>query len=172
MIRKLQPSERNIILEIINEAAIAYKGVIPDDRWKEPYMSSGELRNEIESGVKFYGYEREGNLVGISGIQTVRDKTLIRHTYVLTKFQRRGIGGKLIEYLINLAKSEEILVGTWADAAWAIRFYEKHGFRLVSQEEKDRLLREYWNVPERQVDTSVVLRLRKQPMVDTENFYK
>jgi N-acetylglutamate synthase-like GNAT family acetyltransferase len=158
MIHTLSLSDFDSILKIINESAKAYKGVIPDDRWKEPYMSAEELLKEINSGVKFFGYEKDGKLVAVAGIQEVGDITLIRHVYVLTKFQRRGIGGKLLKYLMNLAKTPEILVGTWADATWAIKFYEKYGFKLVSQEEKDRLLRTYWDIPKRQVETSVVLR--------------
>ena len=158
MIRSLLPSDFDDILKIINDAAQAYKGVIPDDRWKEPYMSAEELRGEIEAGVRFFGWVEGGHLLGVTGIQALQDTTLIRHAYVLPGYQRQGIGTKLLEYLIGLAETPEILVGTWADATWAIRFYEKHGFKLVSPREKDRLLRTYWNIPERQVETSVVLR--------------
>jgi len=161
MIRKLLPSDFDSILKVVNNAAQAYKGVIPDDRWKEPYMSAEELEKEIEAGVVFYGWIEDNALLGVMGVQSVKDTTLIRHSYVLTKHQRRGIGGKLLKHLISLAKTSEILVGTWASAIWAIRFYEKHGFKLVSLEEKDRLLRKYWKIPERQIETSVVLRLKK-----------
>jgi len=136
--------------------------VIPDDLWKEPYMSSEELKCEIESGVEFYGWFDNESLVGAMGIQFIKDVTLIRHAYTHPNHQRRGIGSKLLRHLIALATTPEILVGTWANATWAISFYEKHGFRLTSPEEKDRLLRTYWNIPERQRETSVVLRLRKQ----------
>jgi len=161
MIRKLSPSNLDPILKVINDAAQAYKGVIPDDLWKEPYMSSEELRHEIDSGVEFYGWFENDVLLGVMGIQFVGDVTLIRHAYVLPEHQRRGIGSKLLRHLISLAKTSEILVGTWANATWAIRFYEKHGFKLVPPEEKDKLLRKYWNIPERQIEASVVLRLRK-----------
>jgi N-acetylglutamate synthase-like GNAT family acetyltransferase len=162
MIRKLSSSDFDSILKIINDAAQAYKGVIPNDLWKEPYMSSEELKREINAGIVFYGWVENDTLLGVMGIQPVKDVTLIRHAYVLTKYQRKGIGGKLLKYLIGLAKTSEILVGTWANATWAIRFYEKHGFKLVSSKEKDELLRTYWNIPERQIETSVVLRFRKR----------
>ena len=158
MIRSLLPSDFDAILNVINDAAQAYKGVIPDDRWKVPYMSAGELREEIEADIKFFGWVEGGYLLGVAGIQALKDTTLIRHAYVLSGYQRKGIGTKLLEYLLDLAGTPEILVGTWADAAWAIRFYEKHGFRLVSSREKDKLLRTYWNIPDRQIETSVVLR--------------
>jgi len=161
VIRKLSSSDFDSILRIINNAAQAYKGVIPDDLWKEPYMSSEELRHEIDSGVEFYGWFENDVLLGVMGIQFVGDVTLIRHAYVLPEHQRRGIGSKLLRHLISLAKTSEILVGTWANATWAIRFYEKHGFKLVPPEEKDKLLRTYWNIPEKQIEASVVLRLRK-----------
>jgi GNAT superfamily N-acetyltransferase len=158
MIRSLLPSDFDAILKVINDAAQAYKGVIPDDRWKEPYMSAEELRGEIEAGVRFFGWVEGGHLLGVTGIQALQDTTLTRHAYVLPGYQRQGIGTKLLEYLIGLVETQEILVGTWADVTWAIRFYEKRGFKLVSTREKDRLLRTYWNIPERQVETSVVLR--------------
>jgi GNAT superfamily N-acetyltransferase len=158
MIRSLLPSDFDAILKVINDAAQAYKGVIPDDRWKEPYMSAGELREEIGAGVRFFGWVEGGHLLGVAGIQALKDTTLIRHAYVLTGCQREGIGTRLLEYLIRLAGTREVLVGTWAEATWAIRFYEKHGFELLSSREKDRLLRAYWSIPERQIETSVVLR--------------
>jgi GNAT superfamily N-acetyltransferase len=162
MISKLPPAEFNSILHVVNDAAEAYRGVIPRDRWKEPYMSAEELRGEIESGVKFYGWVEDDVLVAVMGIQRVNDVTLIRHAYVLSGRQRRGIGEKLLKHLLGLTRTTEVLVGTWEAAHWAIRFYEKHGFKLVSKEEKDRLLRKYWNIPERQVETSVVLKLKSQ----------
>jgi GNAT superfamily N-acetyltransferase len=161
MIRNLSASDFDAILEVINDAAEAYKGVIPDDRWKEPYMSAEELAKEIEAGVRFFGWMKGERLLGVAGIQALGDTTLIRHAYVLSRCQRKGIGTRLLKYLIGLAGTDEVLVGTWADAAWAIRFYEKHGFKLVSSSEKDRLLRAYWSIPERQIETSVVLRGRK-----------
>jgi len=157
MINSLLPTDFDAILRVINDAAQAYKGVIPDDRWKEPYMSADELREEIGAGVRFFGWVEGGHLLGVAGIQALEDTTLIRHAYVLTKYQGKGIGTRLLEYLTGLAETPEIMVGTWADATWAIRFYEKHGFKLVSSREKDRLLQTYWNIPERQIETSVVL---------------
>ena len=161
MICRLSSSNLDSILNVVNDAAQAYKSVIPEDRRKEPYMSAEELRKEIESGVEFYGWLEENVLVGVMGIQLVNDVTLIRHAYVLRDHQRRGIGENLLDYLVSLARTCEVLVGTWEAAHWAIRFYEKHGFKLVSKEEKDRLLRKYWNIPERQIETSVVLKLEK-----------
>ena len=141
---------------IINDAAMAYKGVIPADRYHEPYMSREYLRHEMDAGVVFWGYEEDGELLGVMGIQDVLDVTLIRHAYVRTVNRYEGIGGKLIAHLKTLI-ARATLVGTWEAAGWAIRFYEKHGFRLVTWEEKERLLRKYWNIPERQTETSVVL---------------
>jgi GNAT superfamily N-acetyltransferase len=158
MIRSLASHDFDAILEVINDAAQAYRGVVPADRWKEPYMSAEELNEEIEAGVRFFGWMKGGRLLGVAGIQALRDTALIRHAYVLPAFQRKGIGTRLLKYLIGLAGTDEVLVGTWGDATWAIRFYEKHGFKLVSPSEKDRLLRKYWSIPERQVETSVVLR--------------
>ena len=155
-IRRCNQEDFEEIYEIINDAAQAYKGVIPPDCWKEPYMSRKELRREMESGIEFWGYEEEGRLMGVMGIQHVQDVTLIRHAYVRPAKQNQGIGGKLLSFL-RRQTARPILIGTWADATWAIRFYEKHGFRLVSPEEKGRLLRKYWSIPERQIETSVVL---------------
>jgi len=144
------------IYKIINEAARAYKGAIPAHCWKEPYMPKGELQDEMDRGVLFWGYKEEGALVGVMGLQNIQDVSLIRHTYVRTSRQKRGIGGKLLSTLREQT-ARPTLVGTWADAVWAIRFYEKHGFRLLPAETKDRLLRKYWSVPEPQIQTSVVL---------------
>ena len=156
MIRKCTDREFETIHSVINEAAKAYRGIIPDDRWHEPYMPEAELRHEIDDGVVFWGYKEGQEVVGVMGIQHVQDVTLIRHAYVRTSHQNQGIGGKLLSAL-RQQTTRPTLVGTWADAVWAIRFYEKHGFQHVSPEEKDRLLREYWSIPERQVETSVVL---------------
>ena len=156
MIRKCTDREFETIYSIINEVAQVYQGVIPGDRWHEPYMPEEELRHELDSGVVFWGYEEGEEVVGVMGIQHVQDVTLIRHAYVRTSHQNQGIGGKLLSVL-RRQTTRPTLVGTWADAVWAIRFYEKHGFRLVSLEEKDRLLMKYWSIPERQVETSVVL---------------
>jgi GNAT superfamily N-acetyltransferase len=156
MIRPCRPDDFESIYEIVNDAATAYKGVIPPDRWHEPYMGREELQHEIDAGVRFWGYEEDRDLLGVMGIQDVQDVTLIRHAYVRTMQRRKGIGGKLLSHLLTLT-DRPILIGTWAAATWAIRFYEKHGFRLVGQEEKNRLLAKYWSIPKRQVETSVVL---------------
>jgi GNAT superfamily N-acetyltransferase len=149
------------ILTIINRAAEAYRGVIPQDRWHEPYMSEAELRNEIASGVEFWGFETQGKLLGVMGIQPVRDVDLIRHAYVLPGQQRLGVGSTLIKHL-RRASSRRMLVGTWAAASWAIDFYRRHGFKMVSEEEKTRLLSTYWDIPQRQIETSVVLTSEQQ----------
>jgi len=159
MICKLSGSDFEAILNVVNEAAQAYRGIIPADRWREPYMPATELREEITEGVEFYGWKENGILIGVMGIQRVRDVTLIRHAYVLTNHQRSGIGAKLLKRLLSLVRTENVFVGTWEAAWWAIRFYEKHRFRLTSREETNRLLKEYWSIPERQVETSVVLKL-------------
>jgi len=160
LIRECNPNDNDIIFEIVNDAAQAYKGVIPDDCWNEPYMSKEELLHEIKDGVKFWGYEVDGKLIGVMGLQDVDDVSLIRHAYVRTEKRNTGIGSKLITHLKTLT-NKPILIGTWAAADWAIRFYEKHGFKVVSIEDKDNLLRKYWNISERQVETSVVLVDRK-----------
>ena len=155
-IRPCRDDERAAILAIVNAAAEAYRGVIPADRWREPYMPAEELDAEIAAGVRFWGYEADGALVGIMGIQPVRDVDLIRHAYVRPGSQRRGVGGAVLEHLMRAA-TRQTLVGTWAAAEWAIRFYEQHGFELVSPARKDVLLSTYWNIPDRQIETSVVL---------------
>lgn len=159
MIRRCTHDDFEVMFDIINAAAEAYRGVIPADRWHEPYMPRDELRSEIDAGVVFWGYEDAGRLVGVMGIQDVEDVTLIRHAYVHPNWQNQGIGGELLEHLRQqeAGASRPLLIGTWAAATWAIRFYEKHGFRLVTPDEKNRLLRTYWSIPERQVETSVVL---------------
>ena len=141
---------------IINDAAAAYKGIIPEDRWHDPYMRAEELKGQIEDGVQFWCYVEGDVMLGVMGIQDKTDVTLIRHAYVRTVARNLGIGGKLLRYLSTLT-AKPILIGTWADATWAIDFYRKHGFRLVSFEEKERLLRKYWDIPLRQIETSVVL---------------
>jgi GNAT superfamily N-acetyltransferase len=155
-IRPCRDDERAAILAIVNSAAEAYRGVIPADRWHEPYMPSDELDGEIAAGVAFWGYEADGELVGIMGIQPVRDADLIRHAYVSPGSQRHGIGSALLEHLAR-STTRRLLVGTWAAADWAIRFYQRHGFALVSPERKTALLKEYWTIPDRQIETSVVL---------------
>jgi GNAT superfamily N-acetyltransferase len=156
MIRPCRDTEFDLIHAIINDAALAYKGVIPADCWKEPYMTEEELRHEIGQGVVFWGEEEAGELVAVMGIQDVRDVTLIRHAYVRTTKRNQGIGGRLLSFLQGQTQ-RPILIGTWADAAWAVCFYEKRRFRLVSPEEKDRLLKKYWRVSQRQIEASVVL---------------
>jgi GNAT superfamily N-acetyltransferase len=155
-IRPCRDDERAAILAIVNAAAEAYRGVIPADRWREPYMPQSELDGEIAAGVAFWGGEADGALVGVMGIQPVRDVDLIRHAYVLPASQGRGIGGALLAHLA-LATTRRMLVGTWAAAEWAIRFYRRHGFELVSPERKDALLRTYWTIPAEQIAASVVL---------------
>jgi len=156
LIRPCGDRDLPAIYAIINDAAVAYRGVIPADRWHEPYMPWEELQHEIAAGVAFWGYEEDGELLGVMGIQHVQDVTLIRHAYVRTARRNQGIGGQLLSVL-RRQTDRPILIGTWAAATWAVRFYEQHGFRRVSAEEKDRLLRTYWSIPERQVETSVVL---------------
>jgi GNAT superfamily N-acetyltransferase len=156
MIRQCDERDFELIWTIINDGARAYRGVIPADRWTEPYMSKEKLQREIDDGVVFWGYEENGTLIGVMGIQRVQEVTLIRHAYVRTGSQKRGIGAQLLSHLRDMANGP-VLIGTWADAVWAIRFYERHGFQMVGWEEKNRLLKKYWSIPERQVETSVVL---------------
>ena len=157
MIRRCTADDFDRILAIINEAARAYRGAIPDDCWKEPYMPRKELADEIAAGIDFDGYEIGGaGLAGVMGIQSVEDVTLIRHAYVATDHQRSGIGSALLEGLRGRV-DRPVLIGTWAAADWAIAFYRRHGFTVVPDAEKTGLLRRYWTVPERQIETSVVL---------------
>lgn len=156
MIRGCRDADFEQVLAIINDGAEAYRGVIPADRWREPYMTAEHLRKEMEAGVQFSGYEMNGELVGVMGIQDVREVTLIRHAYVRTAWRGKGIGSRLLEHLRGQT-DRPILIGTWADATWAIGFYRRHGFELVTPTEKEVLLRRYWSIPERQVETSVVL---------------
>jgi len=154
MISKCQPGDSERIYSIINEAARAYAGVIPADCYQQPYMPRDELKQEM-GRMTFFGWEVDGELVAVMGFQRVKDVTLIRHAYVLPQWQKRGIGSKLLDYLKVLTTTRRLLVGTWADASWAIAFYQKHGFRLMP--DKDELLKAYWDIPERQIETSVVL---------------
>jgi GNAT superfamily N-acetyltransferase len=155
-IRPCRGDEHATILAIVNAAAEAYRGVIPSDCWHEPYFSSGQLEREIAAGVTFWGHESGGALTGVIGFQAVRDVDLIRHAYVLPSQQGQGVGGRLLTHLRALS-SRQMLVGTWADATWAIRFYERHGFEVVAPERTRSLLQEYWTVSRRQIETSVVL---------------
>ncbi len=156
VIRPCHDVERPRILEIVNCAAEAYRDVIPSDRWHEPYMPADELDQELSAGVRFWGYEAGGSIVGVMGLQRVRDVELIRHAYVLPVSQGHGVGGALLEHLQSLG-GQRMLVGTWAAAEWAIRFYRRHGFQLVAPERTAALLTAYWTIPDRQIATSVVL---------------
>jgi len=148
------------MLDIINAAAVAYRGVIHDDLWHEPYMSRAELQKDIGSGVRFWGCE-DGELLGVMGLQAVRDVDLIRHAYVRPGTQRSGVGAALLTHL-KASSAQPLLVGTWADAGWAIDFYRRHGFELLAPPRAAAMLREYWSIPERQIHASVVLELRRE----------
>ncbi|MFH1169313.1 MAG: GNAT family N-acetyltransferase [Chloroflexota bacterium] len=156
MIIRCQARDSASIYRIINEAARAYDGVIPADRYHQPYMTADELAAEMKR-VTFYGWQAGGELVGIMGIEPIRDATLIRHAYILPEWQHQGIGSKLLNYLKRQVSTSHLLVGTWADARWAIAFYHRHSFSLLPG--KDELLKTYWNIPQRQIETSVVLGL-------------
>ena len=154
MICQCQPKDTDRIYFIVNEAARAYEGVIPADCYHQPYMPREELEREMKR-MTFFGWEVDGELIGIMGFEPIEDVTLIRHAYVLPRWQRQGIGSKLLDYLRGLVTTSRLLVGTWSDAQWALDFYEKHGFRLLP--DKDELLETYWDIPWRQIETSVVL---------------
>ena len=156
MLEKFAPTYFREIYDIINDAAFAYKDVIPDDCWHEPYMPERELKLQIEEGVEFWCYKEDDKILGVMGIQDKGEVTLIRHAYVRTAARNKGIGSKLLAHL-GAFTSKPILIGTWAAAGWAIRFYQKHGFHLLSTDEKNNLLAKYWTIPQRQVETSVVL---------------
>jgi N-acetylglutamate synthase-like GNAT family acetyltransferase len=160
MITSCRPDDFDSVFRVINDAARVYKGAIPADCWHEPYMSRENLEKEINRGVVFYSSAENGNLAGVMGIQDVQDVTLIRHAYVLTEFQRTGIGGRLLACLVKQT-SRPVLMGTWKAATWAISFYQKHGFTLVDEETKNKLLKKYWTIPDRQIETSVVLADKK-----------
>jgi GNAT superfamily N-acetyltransferase len=160
-IRLCRDDERDEILAIVNAAAEAYRGVIPEDRWREPYMPAAELDAEIEAGVRFWGSEEEGGLAGVMGIQRVDDVELIRHANVRPDRQRGGVGAALLRHLLEMT-DRPMLVGTWAAAEWAIAFYERHGFVLASRERSVALLKRYWSIPERQIATSIVLELSER----------
>lgn len=156
MITKCSNVDFDEIYDIINDASIAYKGIIPADRWHEPYMPKAELEKQISEAVEFWKYTEENKILGVMGIQFKEDVTLIRHAYVRTTERKKGIGSQLLNQLITMSTTP-VLIGTWADAKWAIDFYLKHGFRLVGEKEKNNLLLKYWSIPVRQVETSVVL---------------
>ena len=159
MLRLCEEADTDQIWAVINDGAEAYRGIIPENRWRDPYMTRQELLTELSNGVVFWGHEQDGTLQAVMGMQDVQDVSLIRHAYVRTARRGCGLGGLLVEH-IKASAVRPILIGTWADATWAIRFYEKHGFHAVEADEKDRLLRTYWDVPERQIETSVVLSQR------------
>jgi GNAT superfamily N-acetyltransferase len=161
MIRKLTNVDFQDILSVVNDASIVYRGKIPTDRWKIPYMPPQELKEEIQRGVQFYGLKEKDALIAVMGIQRVNDVTLIRHAYVLTSHQRIGLGEKLLNHLLSLIHTLKVYVGTWEAADWAVKFYGKNGFQLVPEEEKNKLLKKYWCIPERQIETSVVLELKR-----------
>ena len=156
LVRKSREADLAAILAIVNDAAQAYRGVIPVDRWREPYMPMDELVKEIAGGVVFWVAEQEGLLLGVMGIQDKGDVALVRHAYVTPTVQRKGVGTSLLRHVQGLT-GKPILIGTWAEASWAIEFYRRNGFTVVPNSHKDRLLRTYWSIPARQIETSVVL---------------
>ena len=157
MIRKYKKSDSSKILYVINDAAIRYKGIIPDNCWHEPYMSEQKLVNEFNAGVRMYGYHHNNKLIGVIGFQEVKDVILIRHAYILTSYQGKGKGSELLKYLLKKNTNSRLLVGTWRDATWAIRFYEKFGFILHTKEQSTLLLKKYWEIPSQQIENSIVL---------------
>jgi N-acetylglutamate synthase-like GNAT family acetyltransferase len=159
-IRESEQADLTEIFAVINEAAQAYRGVIPIDRWHEPYMSMSELEREIAQGIIFWVAEEEGHLLGVMGIQDKGAVALVRHAYVRPATQKKGVGTKLLRHVESLA-CKPVLIGTWADASWAIEFYRRNGYTVVSDSHKERLLRTYWSIPERQIETSVVLADRR-----------
>ena len=157
MIREYKQSDTSKILNIINDASLKYKGVIPNDCWKEPYMSEQELIDEFIDGVRMYGYHQNNTLIGVIGVQEVKDVILIRHAYTLTSYQGRGTGSTLLKYLLKKNQNSRLLVGTWRNATWAIRFYEKFDFILHAKEQSTLLLKKYWKITSKQIKNSVVL---------------
>ena len=157
MISEYKKTDSSKILHIINDASLRYKGIIPDDCWHEPYMSKHELIDEFNDGVRMYGYHDNNKLIGVIGIQEVKDVILIRHAYTLTSYQNKGAGSALLQYLLKKNQNSRLLVGTWKNAIWAIRFYEKFGFILHSKEQSTLLLKKYWKISSKQIKNSVVL---------------
>tara|TARA_B100001167_G_scaffold182831_1_gene140926 strand:- start:243 stop:725 length:483 start_codon:yes stop_codon:yes gene_type:complete len=157
MIIEYTKSDSSKILNVINDAAAKYKGVIPDNCWHEPYMSDRELLNEFKDGVRMFGYVHNNQLIGVIGYQEIKDVVLIRHAYTLTTNQGKGTGSALLEFLLNKNQNSRLLIGTWKSAKWAIRFYEKFGFVLHAKDESALLLKKYWNIPSKQIENSVVL---------------
>ncbi len=157
MISEYNKTNISKILHVINDASLRYKGIIPDDCWHEPYMSKQELIDEFSDGVCMYGYHHNNILIGVIGTQEVKDVILIRHAYTLTTFQGKGTGSALLEYLLRKNQNSRLLVGTWRNATWAIRFYEKFGFILHAKDQSTLLLNKYWKLPSKQIENSVVL---------------
>ena len=157
MIGEYKKADTSKILYIINNASLKYKGIIPDDCWHEPYMSEQELIDEFSDGVRMYGYHHNTKLIGVIGVQEVKDIILLRHAYTLTSYQGKGAGSALLKYLLKKNQNSRLLVGTWKNAKWAIRFYEKFGFILHTKKETTLLLKKYWNIPSKQIENSVVL---------------
>ena len=157
MISEYTKNNTSKILHVINDASLRYKGIIPDDCWHEPYMSQQELIDEFSNGVRMYGYHLNNTLIGVIGVQEIKDVILIRHAYTLTSYQNKGAGSTLIEYLLKKNQNSRLLVGTWKNATWAIRFYEKFGFILHGKEQSTLLLKKYWKISSKQIKNSVVL---------------
>ena len=157
MIREYKKSDSSEILFVINDAAIKYKGIIPDNCWHEPYMSEQELVNEFNAGVRMFGYNRNNKLIGVIGVQKIKDVILIRHAYTLTSYQGKGAGSTLLKYLLKKNQNSRLLVGAWKNAIWAIRFYKKFGFILRTKKQTTQLLKKYWKIPLKQIENSVVL---------------
>ena len=157
MISEYKKNDTSKILHVINDASLRYKGIIPNNCWHEPYMSEQELIDEFSNGVRMFGYHHNNKLIGVIGIQKVKDVILIRHAYTLTSHQGKGTGSTLLEYLLRKNQNSRLLVGTWKDASWAIRFYEKFGFILHPKEQSTLLLKKFWKIPSKQIKNSVVL---------------
>ena len=157
MISEYTKSDASKILHIINDASLRYKGIIPDNCWQEPYMSEKELIDEFNDGVRMYGYHDNNKLIGVIGIQEVKDVILIRHAYTLISYQNKGTGSAMLEYLLKKNQNSRLLVGTWKNAEWAIRFYKKFGFIIHAKEQSTLLLKKYWKIPSKQIKNSVVL---------------
>ena len=157
MISEYKKTDTSKILYIINDAALRYKGVLPNDCWHEPYMSKQELIDEFNDGLRMYGFHDKNKLIGVIGIQEVKDVILIRHAYTLTSYQNKGTGSAMLEYLLKKSQNSRLLVGTWKNAEWAVRFYEKFGFIPHGKEQSTLLLKKYWKIPSKQIKNSVVL---------------
>ena len=157
MISEYKKNDTPKILHVINDASLRYKGIIPDNFWHEPYMSEQELIDEFSDGVHMFGFQHNNKLIGVIGVQKVKDVILIRHAYTLTSYQGKGTGSALLEYLLRINKNSRLLVGTWKNAIWAIRFYKKFDFILHTKEQSTLLLKKYWKIPSKQIENSVVL---------------